>query len=70
MKAAKMRGSSATDLNNQLQEKQVALGQLYTEQRTKEQRQVHKFGDLRRDIARLKTVLREQALSTEETQDV
>ena len=61
MKASDLTGKSATDLNDQLIELRKEQFNLRMEQASGQIAQPHRVKQVRRDIARVKTVLSQQA---------
>ena len=59
MKATELRDKSVEELNKELIDLLKEQFNLRMQQATGQQAQTHQFGAIRRDIARIKTVLRE-----------
>lgn len=61
MKAKELREKSPEDLNNELLALRREQFNLRMQKATGQLSQTHQFGNIRRDIARIKTVLRQAA---------
>ena len=66
MRAEKLRGIDAADLQRQVQDAQEQLFRLRFQMRMGQNEGVKKYRNLRKDRARMLTVLREKALAGEE----
>ena len=63
MKASKIRESTPEELQQQLSDAQGELANLHIRKGTRQLEQPSRLRTLRRDIARMKTIIREQAQS-------